>query len=377
MKPVSIMYRQIFRKCSSTGFSSLRRFYSKELCFNVAPFGHLTSTKSCGSLKVSPLNPHEYMEQDLVVLNSDDCDITEYAHQKESHISLNGLQGNCTADIPMKFNLQLQTTGTESIHVEGLENELVDLSTEGELSLFLLKTRNVNVETISGDVTSESSVQADVNVKTQSGNVKLNKILGQSLNIEAETSDVSVDALYSFSSTVSVASGNISIKHCHHDNRLTVKNEGNIHIGTLDGSIVASVGKGNVKIQMNNPTKVDISVSSGDITLCVPDHLAVIVDLSADDFHVDDSIKQHSSLDFGRESLNDRPVCTVLKLVKFRMDILEPDWTGSVRGSAEPPSPRIRPLIQAELPRITAKTAKGTISIRKRDWLASMMEKIK
>lgn len=72
--------------------------------FQVSPFGQLSSKESLGSFHIRALNPHQYVSQDRVILESSECDISQCIKQEESHITVSDHKGVCQAQVPLKFS---------------------------------------------------------------------------------------------------------------------------------------------------------------------------------------------------------------------------------------------------------------------------------
>uniref|UniRef100_A0A7N4P037 Family with sequence similarity 185 member A n=1 Tax=Sarcophilus harrisii TaxID=9305 RepID=A0A7N4P037_SARHA len=265
-RPYSLLER------SSLSESTIaRKTPLKEWTLIVNPFGRLQARLPC-DIAVRPLDPYHYPDADRVLvtvsgveggsLDLDSIHVRYDETLKQMAIISDSIdrQASVEVKVPLKFDLNIRTSGTGCVKVQEAECD------------------DCRIETEQGN----SIVQS---VKT----VTIDKLQGSSVNISTEDGLLKAEYLYTESSSLSSAAGDITLGSIHGD--LTVHSKmGNITIDSLNGYLKASTHQGAVDVYVSQMGNVDLKSHKGSITIKVPSSLKAHLQLSGSKVDVNPEI---------------------------------------------------------------------------------------
>lgn len=110
----------------------------------------------------------------------------------------------------MVHNLNVNSSGPNSIKVKDMmESTYCHIKSEaGPVSATRIKTGNLTIQTVSGDVLCSGHIQGNVKVKSESGDfIGDKRFTGPSLEVETNSGDIRVASCYSDSSKFATNTG--------------------------------------------------------------------------------------------------------------------------------------------------------------------------
>lgn len=187
--------------------------------------------------------------------------------------------------IPMVYNVNASTTGNSSIKVKDLIESLYChiKSESGNITASRIKTGNLNIESVSGDVLCEGAIQGTVKVNTDSGNVIGDKrFVGPSLDIHTESGDIRVASCYSDTSKFCTNKGSMNLRNIHNVTYIGVYDQGDVKVTGLDGDANIFVKKGDVDCHISQiRSESRIHVEEGNIHVRMSDTHPVKIHIEA------------------------------------------------------------------------------------------------
>ncbi|XP_007504117.2 protein FAM185A isoform X3 [Monodelphis domestica] len=248
-----------------------RRVRRKEWSLMVSPFGLLQARLPC-DITVRPLDPYQYPNADRVLVRVNgveggDLDLDSILVRYDEALKHMAIlsetidhHASVEVKVPLKFDLNIKTSGTGCVKVKEFECDDCRIETEQGISI----------------------VQS---VKT----VNINKLQGSSVNISTEDGLLKAECLYSESSSLSSAAGDITLGSIHGD--LTVHSKmGNITIDSLNGHLNASTHQGAIDVYVSKMGNVDLKSQKGSVTVKVPSSLQAHLQLSGSKVDVNPKI---------------------------------------------------------------------------------------
>ncbi|XP_036617459.1 protein FAM185A isoform X2 [Trichosurus vulpecula] len=261
----------LLEKSSLSEPAITRKTPLKEWTLVVNPFGRLQARLPC-DISVRPLDPYHYPDADRVLVTvsvveggSLDLDSIQVRYDealKQMAIISDSIshQASVEVKVPMKFDLNIRTSGTGCVKVQEAECDDCRIETEQGISV----------------------VQS---VKT----VTIDKLQGSSVNISTEDGLLKAEYLYTESSSLSSAAGDIKLGSIHGD--ITVHSKmGNITIDSLNGYLKASTHEGAIDVYVSQMGNVDLKSQKGSITIKVPPSLKAHLQLSGSKVDVNPEI---------------------------------------------------------------------------------------
>lgn len=203
----------------------------------------------------------------------------------------------CIIQVPYQLKVQVTTTENASVHLCKLEGEDFTVKTDkGSVNVRDCKAQSIKVESTSGDVVTEGSLQAthiDLKTGLNSG-IYCNNIKATSFTVVTHGGPIKVKSCYSEKSHFTTLMGNISLNSLHRSVNIDVIQQGNLHITGFDGNLCASLKSGNVFMhasQLTNKSSIFIH-EKGEVNLIIPNILKNLpgTNLIADKITVDEKI---------------------------------------------------------------------------------------
>ncbi|XP_054844283.1 protein FAM185A isoform X2 [Eublepharis macularius] len=256
----------------------------KEWTLVVSPFGQLKVRLPC-HVTVCPLDPHEYPNADRVFVtvsgqnthrgaDLDSVHVKYDEAQKEMAILSNDMDSTASVDvrIPVKFDLDIKTSGNGCVKIEKIECESCRIETEKGTSI-LQSVKSVDIEKLQG---------SSVNISTKDGSLKTRY-------------------LYAQSSFMSSAAGDILLGNVHGTTILQTKT-GNITVDSSEGFLKASTHQGEIDIYtLSQEGEVDLKSQNGSITVRVPATLEAHLHLSGNKVDVSPELQLQEIQNVSRE----------------------------------------------------------------------------
>ncbi|KAH0616473.1 hypothetical protein JD844_027595 [Phrynosoma platyrhinos] len=247
----------------------------REWALAVSPFGLLKVRLPC-HLTLGALDPHEHPRADRVLVavkrpdtgphhssGPDGLQVEYNEALKEVTILSGGLESaaSVAVRVPIKFDLDIKTSGNGSVKIEKIECDSCRIETERGASV-LQSIKSVNIE----------------------------KLQGSSVNISTENGLIKTKYLYAESSFLSSAAGDILLGNIHGDTTLQTKT-GNITVDSADGSLKASTYQGEIDVYVVSQVgDVDLKSQNGAVTVKVPATLSADLQLSGSKVEVSPEI---------------------------------------------------------------------------------------
>ncbi|XP_068962644.1 protein FAM185A-like isoform X1 [Petaurus breviceps papuanus] len=274
----------------------------KEWTLIVNPFGRLQARLPC-DIAVRPLDPYHYPDADRVLVTvsgveggSLDLDSIQVRYDealKQMAIVSDsiGHQASVEVKVPIKFDLNIRTSGTGSVKVQEAECDDCRIETEQGVSIVQsVKSKKLHIQTKGGKVICLGTILGNTDIHaSEKSTVTINKLQGSSINISTEDGLLKAEYLYTESSSLSSAAGDITLGSIHGD--LTVHSKmGNITIDSLNGYLKASTHEGAVDVYVSQMGNVDLKSQKGSITIKVPSSLKAHLQLSGSKVDVNPEI---------------------------------------------------------------------------------------
>ncbi|XP_058045525.1 protein FAM185A isoform X2 [Ahaetulla prasina] len=285
----------------------------KEWTLIVSPFGLLKARLSC-HITVGPLDPHKYPDSDKVLVAlkgwdsnpASDLRVNYDEARKEVMIISNGVDGTSSVDVrtPVKFDLDIQTSGNGSVKIEQLECASCNVETEkGASVLKSIKSQKIDIRAKGGDVTCLGTLQGNTDISvSQESSVNVEKLQGSTINITSENGLLKAKYLYADSSFLTSAAGDILLGNVHGDITLETKT-GSITVDCSEGSLKAFTHRGEINAYVLRQTgEVNLVSQEGSIILKVPATLQTSLTLSGTKVEVSPEIQLQDIQTASREN---------------------------------------------------------------------------
>ncbi|XP_032825929.2 protein FAM185A [Petromyzon marinus] len=177
--------------------------------------------------------------------------------------------------VPIKFDLDLATSGDGGVHVGSMESDVCSVRTDrGGVHLASIKGADISVESEHGNV-SIGSLQGNVNIHARGCNsVNIDKLQAIKACVSTKRGPLNAKFIYAESSQFSSTSGTVNLGSTH-GNTVVTTDEGHIVIESLDGGLVARTRAGDVTVHLSQPSAVDLYSERGDVNIKFPDSLGL------------------------------------------------------------------------------------------------------
>ncbi|XP_065522780.1 protein FAM185A isoform X4 [Lathamus discolor] len=219
------------RGCSGAGDAGGRKPL-REWALSVSPRGRLRVRLPC-QVSVRPLDPQRYPGADRVLVAVSgaggsppprgperDRVRVEYDEALEQMaIVADGLDSKAAVDVrtPVKFDLDIKTSGTGCVKIQKLECDNCKIETEkGTSVLQSIKSHKIDIRTNGGKVIGLGTLYGNTDIHaTEKGSVNIEKLQGTSINISTEDGLLKTKYLYAESSYLSSVAGDILLGSIH------------------------------------------------------------------------------------------------------------------------------------------------------------------
>ncbi|KAM9651517.1 protein FAM185A [Trichechus inunguis] len=274
----------------------------KEWTLLVSPFGRLRARLPC-DLTVRPLDPFTYPDADrvLVAVSSveggaqglDSLQVRYDEARKEMAIvsEIIDPQASVEVDAPLKFDLNIKSSGSGCVKVQKIECDNCKIETElGTSILQSVKSQKLHVQTKGGKVICLGTVYGNVDIHaSEKSTVTIDKLQGSSVTISTEDGFLKAKYLYTESSFLSSAAGDITLGSVHGNITLQSK-MGNITIDSSSGCLKASTHQGSIDVHVSQLGEVDLKSHKGSIIVKVPSSLQTHLQLSGKEVDVNSEV---------------------------------------------------------------------------------------
>ncbi|XP_015454969.1 protein FAM185A isoform X4 [Pteropus alecto] len=247
----------------------------KEWALLVSPFGRLRARLPC-HLSVRPLDPLTYPDADRVLVavsgvegGAQDPARLQVKYDealKEVAIVSDTIDPQATVEVnaPLKFDLNIKSSGSGCIKVQNIECDNCKIETEhGTSILQSVKSQKLHVQTRGGKVICLGTVYGNIDIcASDKSTVTVDKLQGSSVNISTEDGLLKAKYLYTESSFLSSAAGDITLGSVHGNITLQSK-MGNITVDSSSGCLKASTHQGALDVYVSQLGKVELKSHKG------------------------------------------------------------------------------------------------------------------
>ncbi|XP_078461290.1 protein FAM185A-like [Lampetra planeri] len=177
--------------------------------------------------------------------------------------------------VPIKFDLDLATSGDGDVHVGSMESDVCSVRTDrGGVHLASIKGADISVESEHGNV-SAGSLQGNVNIHARGCNsVNIDKLQAIKACVSTKRGPLNAKFIYAESSQFSSTSGTVNLGSTH-GNTVVTTDEGHIVVESLDGGLVARTRAGDITVHLSQPSAVELYSERGDVNIKFPDSLGL------------------------------------------------------------------------------------------------------
>ncbi|XP_016075058.1 PREDICTED: protein FAM185A isoform X3 [Miniopterus natalensis] len=274
----------------------------KEWALPVSPFGRLRARLPC-HLAVRPLDPHTYPDADRVLVAASGAgggaqdlaglQVTYDEALKEVAIVSDNIDPQASVEVnaPLKFDLNIKSSGSGCIKVQNIECDNCKIETEqGTSILQSVKSQKLRVQTKGGNVICLGTVYGNIDIHaSDKSTVTVDKLQGSSVTIATEDGLLKAKYLYTESSFLSSAAGDITLGSVHGNITLQSK-MGNITVDSLSGCLKASTHQGALDVYVSQLGKVELESHKGSILVKVPPSLQAHLQLSGKEVDVNSEV---------------------------------------------------------------------------------------
>ncbi|XP_070611232.1 protein FAM185A isoform X1 [Erythrolamprus reginae] len=317
----------------------------KEWTLKVGPFGLLKARLPC-HITVGPLDPHRYPGSDQVFVGlkgkdsspipASDLLVSYDQARKEVMIISDGLDGAVSLDVraPVKFDLDIQTSGNGSVKIEQMQCANCKVETEkGTSVLKSIQSQKIDLRAKGGDIASLGTLHGNIDISvSQESIVSVEKLQGSSINVTSENGLLKAKYLYADSSFLTSAAGDIVLGSVHGDVTLETKT-GSITVDSSEGSLKAVAYRGDINAYILRQTgEVNLVSQEGSITVKVPSTLQASLQLSGTRVEISPEIELHNIQTVSRENrITVTGEATWIKTMK-KENVLKPrrSWAQSI-----------------------------------------------
>ncbi|XP_063304218.1 protein FAM185A isoform X2 [Pelobates fuscus] len=245
-----------------------------------------------------------------------DLDNIEVRYDEESRqvlIHSQDIDSQTCVDVttPVRFDVNIKTSGTGYVNVKQIECDSCQVETERGNSI-LQSIKTVDIE----------------------------KLLGTSVNISTEEGQLKAKYVYAQASSLSTTAGDILLGGAHGDTRLQSET-GNITVDSSDGCLTAFTHHGAIDVYVSQVGKVHLKSDKGNITLKIPENLQTYVQLSGAKVDVSPDVQLQELQNTSREGqtvvkgtlnlVNERERCIEAEAKSGTIYVKHQNWLQSLK----------------------------------------------
>ncbi|XP_021047099.1 protein FAM185A isoform X1 [Mus pahari] len=280
--------------------AGLARGALREWTLQVSPFGRLRARLPC-HLAVRPLDPLAHPDGDRVQVavcgvgrgarGLDSLQVKYDAARQEMAILSDDIDPQASVEVnaPVKFDLNIESSGSGSVKVQNIECDSCKINTEqGTSILQSVKSQKLHVQTKGGDVICHGTVYGNIDIHaSDKSTVTIDKLQGSCVNISTEDGLLQAKYLYTESSFLSSAAGDIVLGNVH-GNIILQSKMGNITVDSSCGCLKASSHQGAIVVYVSQLGEVALTTEEGSIAVKAPSSLQAYLKLSGKEVVVDE-----------------------------------------------------------------------------------------
>ncbi|XP_006775011.1 PREDICTED: protein FAM185A [Myotis davidii] len=201
-------------------------------------------------------------------------------------------QASVEVNAPLKFDLNIKSSGSGCIKVQNIECDNCKIETEqGTSILQSVKSQKLSVQTKGGKVICLGTIYGNIDIHaSDKSTVTIDKLQGSSVNISTEDGLLKAKYLYTESSFLSSAAGDITLGSVHGNITLQSK-MGNITVDSSSGCLKASTHQGALDVYVSQLGKVELKSHKGSVLVKVPSSLQVHLQLSGKEVNVSSEVQ--------------------------------------------------------------------------------------
>ncbi|KAM5303693.1 protein FAM185A isoform 2-T2 [Glossophaga mutica] len=268
----------------------------------VSPFGRLRVRLPC-HLAVRPLDPLTYPDADRVLVAVRGAEggaqalaglqVKYNEALEEVAIESDTLDPQASVEVqaPLKFDLNIKSSGSGCIKVQNIECDNCKIETEqGASILQSVKSQKLHVQTKGGKVICLGTIYGNIDIHaSDKSTVTVDKLQGSSVNISTEDGLLKAKYLYTESSFLSSAAGDITLGSVH--GNITLQSKiGNITVDSSSGCLKASTHQGALDVYVSQLGKVELKSHEGSILVKVASSLQAHLQLSGKEVDVNSEV---------------------------------------------------------------------------------------
>ena len=287
----------------------------KELSFQVPSFGGSVWANSPIDVTVKSADPCHHQNLDKAFVRQLSCANVDSYPAKFS-VTQEGpkLDVQCNIDKDTKtsdYKLEVEVPIIHNVKVSALQNASVDvhdfiesnyvhiIADKGQVRTQKIKTEDLTINTISGDVICQGSLQGNIKISSSNGNIISGKsFLGPNLELETEEGDIRVSSSYSDQAKFSTNRGSMNLRNIHNESYVAVYDKGDVKMMGVDGSTNVFVKSGYLDVHISRIRHESrIHIEQGDIHLKLSDTYPLKLSIDANDIVADEKFSEHAKIE--------------------------------------------------------------------------------
>lgn len=203
--------------------------------------------------------------------------------------------------IPIVHNVNVSNVGRAAVDIADLmESDYCHIKSEaGDITAARIRTKNLSMETDSGDIVLDGNIQGNIKISSVSGAVIAEKrFTGPSLDINTESGDIRVASSYAEQASFTTQRGSMKLRNVHNESYIAIYEQGDLTMIGIDGATNVFVKKGEIECQVSQITHESrIHSEEGDIVLKIADSFPLKVSIDADEIIPDLKFKAYGTIE--------------------------------------------------------------------------------
>lgn len=310
----------ILRRFAHTVDTSSGRILS-DRTFTVPSFGGKVQINSQVNIEVKPAGTLEFPHLDTAIVKhlsgkvqprllhaSDTIGHAQLTiNQQGERLLIDAKRGEnsqndlVSVEVPLVHNVEVSCEDDAELQVSDfMETDFCRLSSHsGNVTARRIKTKNLDVDTKSGDIVCTGPIQGNVSLRSEAGNVIAEqRFVGPSLDVSTDTGDIRVAASYADQSKFTTNRGSIRLRNVHNESYVAVYESGDVKAKGIDGSTNIFVKKGDLEVHISRVKHESrIHVEDGDIVLKMSESFPVKITIDANRVIPDTKFAAHGKIE--------------------------------------------------------------------------------